>query len=114
MQMVLPQWLHFNNVLIEFWLFPILLYYLAGILFWLWRESLNETENQVASPSTPNFLGKTDKKNIATVTIAQSPNEQKAKQFFSNIVNQVITALKAQAEKEKYSIEDLACTLATF
>jgi hypothetical protein len=75
------------------------------------ESSVSETENSVASAWTWNFLGKTDKKNTATATIAQSPSEQKAKQLFSNIVNQVITALKAQAAKENYSIEDLACTL---
>jgi hypothetical protein len=75
------------------------------------ESSVSETENKVASAWTLNFRGRTDKKNTATVTIAQSPSEQKAKRLFSNILNQVITALKEQAEKENYSIEDLACTL---
>lgn len=76
------------------------------------ESSVSETENQIASAWKPwNFRGRADKKNTATVTIAQSPSEQKVKQFFSNILNQVITALKEQAVKENYSIKDLACTL---
>ncbi|MGL6343107.1 MAG: PP2C family serine/threonine-protein phosphatase, partial [Waterburya sp.] len=58
-----------------------------------------------------NSLGKFNSKSNTSVTIAQFTNEQKARPFFSNIINKVIAALKEQAEKENYSIEDLACTL---
>jgi hypothetical protein len=58
-----------------------------------------------------NSLGKLNSKSNTTVTIVQSTNEQKARPFFSNIINKVITALKEQAAKENYSIDDLACTL---
>ncbi|MGL5943803.1 MAG: PP2C family serine/threonine-protein phosphatase [Waterburya sp.] len=58
-----------------------------------------------------NLSERINKKSTATVTIVQSTNEQKAEQFFSKIVEQVIAALKAKAEEENCLIGDLACTL---
>ncbi|MGL6338236.1 MAG: PP2C family serine/threonine-protein phosphatase [Waterburya sp.] len=58
-----------------------------------------------------NLSERINKKSTATVTIVQSTNEQKAEQFFSKIVEQVIAALKAKAEEKNCLIGDLACTL---
>jgi hypothetical protein len=75
-------------------------------------SSVSETTNQTSLVKKSwNFLEKIDRKQTATVNIALSPNEQQARQFFGEIIARVVIALKEQAEKENYPLEDLACTL---
>ena len=72
--------------------------------------SVKEREKTNSAWKPWNLLGKAEK-NSNAVTIARSPAEIKASQFFSQIVKQVVSALATQAENSNYAIDDLACTL---
>ena len=74
-------------------------------------HSVKETERTNSAWKPWNLLGKAEKNSNAAVTIAQSPTELKANQFFSKIVKQVVSTLLTQAQNNNYSIDDLACTL---
>ena len=74
-------------------------------------HSVRETERNNSAWKPWSLLGKREKNSNAAVTIAQSPTELKASQFFSKIVKQVVSTLSSQAENNNYSINDLACTL---
>lgn len=73
-------------------------------------HSVEETQRTNSAWKPWNLLGKSDK-NINSITIARSPAEIKASQFFSQIVKQVVSALATEAENNNYAIDDLACTL---
>ena len=74
-------------------------------------HSVKETERTNSAWKPLNLLGKSKKNSNTAVTVAQSPIELKASQFFSEIVKQVESALSTQAQSNNYSIDDLACTL---
>ncbi len=74
-------------------------------------HSVKETERTNSAWKHWNLLGKSEKNSHAAVTLAQSPTELKANQFFSEIVKEVVSALSTQAKSNNYSIDDLACTL---
>lgn len=72
-------------------------------------HSVKEAERTNSTRKPWSLLGKSEKNSNAAVTIAQSPTELKANQFFSKIVEQVVSTLATQAESSNYSIDDLAC-----
>ena len=73
-------------------------------------HSVKETERTNSAWKPWNLLSKSEK-NSNAVTIAQSPTELKASQFFSKIVKQVVFTLSTEAKNSNYAIDDLACTL---
>ncbi len=79
---------------------------------WFWK-TLNQSNWFWKTLSS---LRTTDNNGTSSVAIhqPQSPSEQEVSQLFTNIVNQVVTALEAQAANGDYSIDDLACTLLIF
>ena len=75
-------------------------------------HTVEEAKNKTNSAWKPwNLLAKTEKNSNTAATIARSPAETKASQFFSQIVKEVISSLSTQAKNNNYSINDLACTL---
>ncbi|MDJ0634915.1 MAG: PP2C family serine/threonine-protein phosphatase [Xenococcaceae cyanobacterium MO_188.B29] len=74
-------------------------------------DSVNETDNQTKSVGIWNLLDETEQNSSASIGVAQFTPEKKISQLFAKSVKQVVTILKEQAEKNGYSIDDLACTL---
>lgn len=76
------------------------------------KNTIEETQNpNNLVGKLRNILNKSEENSNSSVAVIQSISEPKVRQFFTKVINRVVIALKEQAAKENYPLEDLACTL---